>query len=311
MNEMVTAAVARPERVAKDLVHKHDAGQVLLSGLTRLAEDEFLIAADWTDTGHLVAVGAGNGREDSAVLLTETIRQAFPLLSHAGYDVPSGHRLLWSEYRYALNLAMLHEKGIGGRPDLHIRCYDVVRRRGTVSALSMHITVLRDGEQLATAHTRFTIQPPAIYDRLRGAHGDAHRMLELARSQPLPPPVSGAGEEFRDVVLSPTDAKDSWQLRIDTHHPMYFDHPSDHAPGILLLEAAKQAIRTLRHPRVGVTEAMETVFHRYVELDSPCWVDAQQLPDDQLGRARFLVTMHQEGKLCFTALVSVAKEPVG
>lgn len=267
MNEMVTAAVSRSARVAKALVHKHDAGQVLLSGLKRLAEDEFLVAADWTDTGDLLATG--DRREDGAVLLTETIRQAFPLLSHAGYDVPFGHRLLWSEYRYALNLRTLREAGIGGRPDLHIRCYDVVRRRGRVSALSLNITVLRDGEQLATAHTRFTIQPPAIYERLRGSCGDAHRMLELARSRPLPPPVSGAGEEFRDVVLSPTDATDRWQLRVDTHHPMYFDHPSDHAPGILLLEAAKQAVRTLRHPRVGVAEAMETVFHRYVELDSP------------------------------------------
>ncbi|MDX3804038.1 ScbA/BarX family gamma-butyrolactone biosynthesis protein [Streptomyces sp. AK04-3B] len=310
MNETVTAAaVSRTVRVAKDLVHKHDGGQVLLSGLKRLAEDEFLVAADWTDAGRLVA--AGDRGEGSAVLLTETIRQTFPLLSHAGYDVPFDHRLLWSEYRYTLNLGTLREEGVGGRPDLHIRCHDVVRRRGRVSALSLDVTVLRDGEQLATAHTRFTIQPPAIYERLRGSHGDAHRMLELARSRPLPPPVSGAGEEFRDVVLSPTDATDRWQLRIDTHHPMYFDHPADHAPGILLLEAAKQAVRTVRHPRVGLAEAMETVFHRYVELDSPCWVEARHLPDDQLGRARFLVTMHQEGELCFTALVSVAKEPVG
>ncbi|MCX5266361.1 ScbA/BarX family gamma-butyrolactone biosynthesis protein [Streptomyces sp. NBC_00199] len=310
MNETVTAAaVSRTVRVAKDLVHKHDGGQVLLSGLKRLAEDEFLVAADWTDAGRLVA--AGDRGEGSAVLLTETIRQTFPLLSHAGYDVPFDHRLLWSEYRYTLNLGTLREEGVGGRPDLHIRCHDVVRRRGRVSALSLDVTVLRDGEQLATAHTRFTIQPPAIYQRLRGSRGDAHRMLELARSRPLPPPVSGAGEEFRDVVLSPTDATDRWQLRIDTHHPMYFDHPADHAPGILLLEAAKQAVRTVRHPRVGLAEAMETVFHRYVELDSPCWVEARHLPDDQLGRARFLVTMNQEGQLCFTALVSVAKEPVG
>ncbi|MFJ9345384.1 ScbA/BarX family gamma-butyrolactone biosynthesis protein [Streptomyces sp. NPDC101237] len=309
MNESVTAAVSRPVRVTKGLVHKHDAGQVLLSGLTRLSQDEFLVAADWTDTGGLLT--DGDRTEDSAVLLTETIRQTFPLLSHAGYDVPFDHRLLWSEYRYALDLAALRAGGIGGRPDLHIRCHDVVRRRGRVSALSLDITVLRDGGQLATAHTRFTIQPPAIYDRLRGDRRDAHRMLELARSRPLPPPVSGAGEEFQDVVLSPTDAADRWLLRIDTHHPMYFDHPSDHAPGILLLEAAKQAVRTLRHPRVGVAEAMETVFHRYVELDSPCRVDAQLLPDDQLGRARFLVTMHQGDLLCFTALVSVAKEPTG
>ncbi|MFJ5266233.1 ScbA/BarX family gamma-butyrolactone biosynthesis protein [Streptomyces sp. NPDC088387] len=309
MSEMVTPAASSPARVTKDLVHKQHADQVLLSGLERLGEDEFLVAADWTDTSGVVATG--HSRQDDAVLITETIRQTFPLLAHAGYDIPFGHRLLWEEYRYALNLPALREGGTGGRPELHVRCHDVVRRRGRVSGLSLDITVLRDGEQLATAHTRFHIQPPAIYQRLRGPYGDAHRMLELARSRPLPPPVSGASEEFRDAVLSPTDARDRWLLRIDTHHPMYFDHPGDHAPGILLLEAAKQAARTIRHPRAGVAEAMETIFHRYVELDSPCRVDAQLLPDDQLGRARLLVTAHQDDNLCFTALVSVAKAPVG
>ncbi|MET7679204.1 ScbA/BarX family gamma-butyrolactone biosynthesis protein [Streptomyces sp. NPDC005423] len=309
MNETVTAAVSHPARVAKDLVHKHDAGQVLLSGFRRPAEDEFLVVADWTDTAWLGATG--DSRQDGAVLLTESIRQTFPLLAHAGYDVPFGHRLLWSEYRYTLNLRTLREGGTGGRPELRIHCDDVVRRRGRVTALSLAITVSRDGEELATAHTLFTIQQPAVYERLRGPHGDADQMLALARSRPLPSPASGASDEFRDAVLSPTDARDRWQLRIDTHHPMYFDHPSDHAPGILLLEAAKQAARTMRHPRVGVAEAMETVFHRYVELDAPCWVHAQLLPDDQLGRARFLVTISQNELPCFTALVSVAKGQTG
>ncbi|WP_394430823.1 ScbA/BarX family gamma-butyrolactone biosynthesis protein [Streptomyces sp. SGAir0957] len=294
-----------PARVTKELVHKRDAAQVLLTDFRRLGEDEFLITADWTDTGFLG--GIRNGRRDDAVLLTETIRQTFPLLSHAGYDVPFGHHLLWDEYHYALGLTAPDADGAGGRPQLYIRCYDIVRRRGVVSALSLDITVLRDGEQLATARTRFAIQPAAIYQRLRGTRGNALDMLELARSRPLPPPVSGASEEFRDAVLSPTDEPDRWLLRVDTHHPMYFDHPSDHAPGILLLEAAKQAARALRHSRDGVTVAMETVFHRYVELDSPCRVDARPLPADQQRRARLLVTMHQEGALCFTALVSVAK----
>lgn len=305
MNDTTLSIASIPVRVAKDLVHKHDASQVLLTGLRPTGEDEFLISADWTDTSGLTCTE--DSRRDDAVLLTETIRQTFPLLAHAGYDVPFGHHLLWDEYRYALGLEALSAGGAGGRPELRIKCYDVVRRRGVVSALSLHITVARAGELLATAHTRFAIQPAAIYQRLRGARGDSAAMMELARSRPLAPPVSGASEEFRDAVLSPTDERDRWLLRADTHHPMYFDHPSDHVPGILLLEAAKQAARAVRHPRAGVTEAMETVFSRYVELDSPCQVDAQPLPDDQQGRARILVVMHQEGRLCFTALVSVAK----
>lgn len=298
-----SATVRIPARVTKGLVHKHDSAQVLLTGLIRTGADAFVINADWSNLSG--TTWAGDGRPDVAGLLTETIRQAFPLLSHAGYDVPFGHHLLWEQYRYALGLPALLGGGVSGRPDLHVRCHDIVRRRGRVSGLSLDITVVRDGELLATAHTRFNIQPPAIYQRLRGERGDAATMLELARSRPLPPPASRGSEEFKDALLSPTDAPDTWLLRVDTHHPVYFDHPSDHAPGILLLEAAKQAAHSMRHPRAGTTEAMETVFHRYVELDAPCRVDAQPLPDDQQGRARFLVTMHQDERLCFTALVSV------
>ncbi|WP_406137642.1 ScbA/BarX family gamma-butyrolactone biosynthesis protein [Streptomyces sp. NBC_01089] len=305
MNDMASSIVSRAAHIAKDLVHKHDASQVLLTDLHRTGEDEFLITADWTDTSRLTRTE--DNRRDAAVLLTETIRQTFPLLAHASYDVPFGHHLLWDEYRYALHLDALNSGGASGRPELYIKCHDIVRRRGRVGGLSLDITVVCDGRRLATAYTRFNIQPPAIYQRLRGTRADSAAMLELARSRPLPPPVSGASEEFRDAVLSPTAERDRWQLRVDTHHPMYFDHPSDHVPGILLLEAAKQAARAARHPRAGVTEAMETVFHRYVELDSPCRVDAQSLPDDQQGRARILVTMHQNDALCFTALVSVAK----
>ncbi|MHC5908639.1 AfsA-related hotdog domain-containing protein, partial [Streptomyces sp. S6] len=28
----------------------------------------------------------------------------------------------------------------------------------------------------------------------------------------------------------------------DPHHPLFFDHPSDHVPGMVLLEAARQAV---------------------------------------------------------------------
>ncbi|KAB8162278.1 hypothetical protein FH609_024135 [Streptomyces sp. 3MP-14] len=307
MNDVTTATVLPPAGIGKNLVHKHDPSQVLLSGLRRTGEDTFLITADWRNTGRPLT--ARGSHHDDAVLLTETIRQTFPLLSHAGFDVPFGHHLLWDEYRFALDLAALRAADAGGRPDLHVRCHDIARRRGRVSALTLSISVRDGGRWLGNAHTRFSIQTPAVYQRLRGAHGDAEQAMATARSRPLPPPPASGEGEFRDSVLSPTDDRGRWQLRVDTHHPVYFDHPSDHAPGILLLEAAQQAARSMRHASSGVTEAMETLFHRYIELDSPCWVEATPLPNDQQDRTRILVTMRQDGQLCFTALVSLAGAP--
>ncbi|WP_260845011.1 AfsA-related hotdog domain-containing protein [Streptomyces sp. SLBN-31] len=51
-----------------------------------------------------------------------------------------------------------------------------------------------------------------------------------------------------DVVLSPLGQPHRWQLRVDTRHPVLFDHIVDHVPGMLLIEAARQAATaTLGH----------------------------------------------------------------
>lgn len=303
MNHMASARPAAGGGIPKALVHKHDASQVLLSALERTGDDEFAIAADWDHAGRLM--GSQECIHNRALLLTETIRQSFPLISHVGYGVPFTDHLVWDQYRYALAPRTLESRPITGPCELRVRCHDIARRRGRVARLAMEITVERHGERLAAAHSRFSIQSPAIYQRLRARRIEAQHVMDFARGLPLPPPVSGGSEDFRDAVLSATDERTRWQLRIDVNHPVYFDHPVDHAPGILLLEAAQQAARTMNHPRPGITEAMEARFHRYVELDRPCWVETRPLPDDQQDRPRLLVTAYQDGDLCFTALVSV------
>lgn len=43
------------------------------------------------------------------------------------------------------------------------------------------------------------------------------------------------------MVIDNDDAGDGWPLRVDRTHPILFDHQLDHVPGMLLLEAARQA----------------------------------------------------------------------
>jgi hypothetical protein len=97
---------------------------------------------------------------------------------------------------------------------------------------------------------------------------------------PLPPalPPAVVGRVLpADVVLAPADRPDRWQLRVDTAHPVFFDHPLDHAPGMLLLEAARQAVRA----RSGGTRSpvsFHITFHQYAELDEPAWIEATDGP---------------------------------
>ncbi|GHF24388.1 ScbA/BarX family gamma-butyrolactone biosynthesis protein [Streptomyces fumanus] len=289
--------------VPQQYVHKLNPAEVLLTAWRETGEQSLAVRGRWPRS-HPFYLGGGD--EIDPLLFTETVRQTLPLVSHALHDVPLGHHLLWESYDFALEPGAALPPGPDRDVMLHITCSDI-RRRGTrATALTLHTRVTHDGTPLGTAVTRFHIQPPAVYRRLRGEYAD----LESARARALPAPaplphrLTGRTRP-EDVVLSPAGgATDRWQLRVDLDHPVLFDHPVDHVPGILLLDAARQAARALRHPRPVRTTGMRTRFTRYVELDAPCWVQAEKLGPD-----RVCVVIRQHERTCFDAELTLASGP--
>ncbi|WP_329615443.1 hypothetical protein OG244_22100 [Streptomyces brevispora] len=145
---------------------------------------------------------------------------------------------------------------------------------------------------------------------MRGEYADLGR--SVARALPLAPPMPPARverDEFTDVVLSPTGSPRLTQLRVDLTHAVLFDHRVDHAPGMLLLEAARQSAHSMTRPRPMAIVAMETVFTRYAELDAPCWIQADPLPHHEAGRARVLVSALQNGICIFSTVATLAPAP--
>ncbi|MFJ7049710.1 ScbA/BarX family gamma-butyrolactone biosynthesis protein [Streptomyces sp. NPDC101112] len=170
------------------------------------------------------------------------------------------------------------EGGADAEIDLHITSSDVKYRKERATAVTLSVEAERAGRRLATARTSFTIHDRAVYERLRGRNADIENAN--ARVLPLPPPspTQHAGRDrYEDVVLSCTDVPLRWQLRTDTSHPVLFDHPVDHAPGMLLLEAARQATQSATHPRRTLVVGLSCDFTRYAEFDAPCWVSAKPL----------------------------------
>ncbi|HZF92294.1 ScbA/BarX family gamma-butyrolactone biosynthesis protein [Streptomyces sp.] len=296
----IDAAVETP-RVAQRSVHKFHADQVLLTGWRRVADNCFVVTARWPGDHPLYAVRGGH---HDPLLLSETVRQSFPLLSHHAYDVPFGHHLVWDTYAWRLDPAALWADGSPAAVELHVSTREVVRRRGSVAVLALDYEILRGGVPLASAESRFTIQAPAVYRRLRGSHADP----AAVRPIPVPPaiPACLAGRDrAADVVLAPAGPDGRWQLRVDTGHRGLFDHPVDHVPGMLLLEAARQAAHALHdRPSVGVT-AMETRFLRYAELDAPAWIEARPTGRDAAGRPTLSVTGTQNGRELFDCAVTL------
>ncbi|WP_055712280.1 ScbA/BarX family gamma-butyrolactone biosynthesis protein [Streptomyces torulosus] len=288
--------------------HKTNPAEVLLTSWHRTGDDTFAVTARWPRE-HAFYL-ARFGRHDP-LFLTETVRQTLPLLSHAAYDVPLGHQLLWKDLGWDVDPDGLRvEGGADAEIDLHITSSDVKYRKERATAVTLSVEAERAGRRLATARTSFTIHDRAVYERLRGRNADIESAN--ARVLPLPPPspTQHAGRDrYQDVVLSCTDVPLRWQLRTDTSHPVLFDHPVDHAPGMLLLEAARQATQSATHPRRTLVVGLSCDFTRYAEFDAPCWVTAKPLPRDLDARPRMLVTAEQNDEEVFTSVVTLYEVP--
>ncbi|MFF3495259.1 ScbA/BarX family gamma-butyrolactone biosynthesis protein [Streptomyces sp. NPDC002795] len=289
-------------------VHKLDPTEVLLSDWQQVDADRFAISARWP-AHHRFYAGAHGSRD--ALMLVECVRQSIPLLCHSAYDAPFGFRQAWEDLHFAVEPALLAGTDTPLSMRLDVTCSDVLRRGARVGGMTMTVKASWQGLPAAYVRTKFNNQSPAVYQRLRGDHGD----LASAHARALPPgppidPGLVARENGTDVVLAaaPEGSPHTWQLRADLGHSVLFDHAVDHAPGMLLLEAARQAALA-RSPRKASLVGMTTRFIRYTEFDAPCHIGAELLAagaERRDGTQVVRVTLTQSDQVVFTADVTTA-----
>ncbi|MEU5950693.1 ScbA/BarX family gamma-butyrolactone biosynthesis protein [Streptomyces sp. NPDC047525] len=288
-------------------VHKLDASEVLLTSLDNYRPDTFVVSARWPVRHRFY--DPQRGLHDP-MLFAETVRQCFPLLSHASYDLPLGHHLIWQYLSYEIRPSAMHIDTGPTDLQLYITCSDIQRRHnGQLAAVTLHVTALRDGKHLGRAQARFSCHAPSIYTRLRGRH--AGMTSATGTLPPAETPSLVARDQDDNVVLSPTEQHGRWILRNDTSHPVLFDHPVDHSPGMLLLEAARQAAHA--HANVYAEHAypikIESTFLQFSELDAPCHVSVEALPTSDRTHQRTQVHATQNGDITFSSLVTALIGP--
>ncbi|MEU4877949.1 ScbA/BarX family gamma-butyrolactone biosynthesis protein [Streptomyces sp. NPDC021608] len=285
--------------VPRELVHRAAVAEVMLTGWQRLSDTRFAMTAQWP-RGHSFFTTANRTHHDP-MMAAETIRQIGALLAHAEFGVPLGHQFLMDELTLTVHP---EEIGVGGAPaalDLDVTCTDVRKRGERLTGMCYETRVLREGRLAASGQISFTVIAPAVYRRLRPQRvfDPAHRPLPL--TAPVAPSTVGRLSPT-DVVLSPTGEPDRWQLRMDTRHPVLFDHQVDHVPGMVLLEAARQAATAVLGRPSILPLGLDCAFLKYAELDLPCMIDALRLPMTSPDEAdTVLVTGRQEGRPVFTS----------
>ncbi|MFD7703150.1 ScbA/BarX family gamma-butyrolactone biosynthesis protein [Streptomyces caelestis] len=295
--------------VAREYVHRAALSEVFMTGWNKLGRDVFTATAQWPRC-HSFYVPE-HGLHDP-LLLCETIRQTSTLLAHVGYHIPLGHHLTWSRMQYVLAPEALR---IGATPadiQLHVTCSDIRYHRSVPVTMSMHLEVARDGNPFAMASVRFASHSPAVYRRLRAGRGDAGEVFAKAPQPPEPVSRSTVGRlRKQDIVLAPASERQRWQLRVDTSHPVLFDHALDHVPGMLLLESVRQAAHAMEPGRATAVlpTSMDVSFNRYVEFDEPCWIQAEPAATKASStdaRSTIRVNAVQKGFFAFHASAELA-----
>ncbi|MCF6524515.1 ScbA/BarX family gamma-butyrolactone biosynthesis protein [Streptomyces sp. JJ36] len=278
------------QTVPRTLVHRAAVSEVLLTGIRPDGEHAYRVGAQWP-RGHSY-YGPVAGSWHDPMLLAETIRQAGLLVAHQVLRVPGDTRFATRDTSFQVT-----EDGVrlADRPAdlvLDVRLSEVSRRGTAVSGFAYDVTCYRDGRRIGTGSTTAACIPDRVYRRLRGAR--AGNVVE----RPLPEPVAaervGRCAE-QDVVLGVTEVDQVWTLRADPDHPVLFDHRVDHFPGMVVMEAARQAALTALGCPDGLFVGCAGSFRRYIEFDSPCLLSVAEPQNCLGGRSVVPVTFHQGG----------------
>ena len=279
--------------VAREYVHRRAIAEVFVtdtSGTSESGTDGTYRVAAQLPRGHLMQ----EGPVLDFSLLVETVRQAAVSVSHRHLGIPLGLAFLFRDLD--VDVDDPEALRVADRP-AHLEVGTTLEAQrtigGRVTGVRFSGQVSVDGRLALTGEGSLMVMTPAEWKSLREL-GRRHTvsaigpLLQSAQSASARPPSPARARTVgrrdpRNVVVSRPvlvgrRRAESW-LHVDTRHPYLFDHPLDHAPGNLLLEAARQsaaAAVSLAHggpqPAGLVVLACTGSFDAFVELDLPTQV---------------------------------------
>jgi hypothetical protein len=288
-------------RATGELCHRPDPEDRFPEDWLRLSEHRFLVSVNWP-AAHRFFAPLPDGRQDP-LLVAETTRQATMMLAHAAFGVPVGDQFVMRELGYRVETPDFTVHSASGPIDVVVQCSDVQLRRGRLVGMRVDLRFQRLGRVLATSMGILVCTAARVYHRLRG-----DRMSAPSRPVPLLPAVTPhetGRVDRKDVVLALSKHRPGWRLRLDTTHPTLFARSNDHVPGMVLLEAARQAATALTPGHDFHPASMRISFDKYCELTEPCWILARHELCPEQGAVLRVQGVQQEQPV-FTAILSGA-----
>lgn len=270
--------------VPRGLVHRSAIAEVFVTDSRPVGPTRFEVAAQ-LPRGHVMLEHTVHDMS----LLLEAGRQAGVLVSHRHLDVPMDRVFIMNQL--ALNvtdLAGLEQGTDPGRLVVDVDATLHTNSGGRLRGYDFTGVWTIDGTRVAEGTGSLTFINKRAYAALRTR---ARSALDLSVAAPTPLPAAPETVGRRDrrnvVITDPVAADpDRWSATVVPAfgHPHLFDHPLDHLPGNLVIEAARQLTVAAAARSWGVDPAtlvpvsVEAEFTDYCENDLATRLEADLTP---------------------------------
>ena len=286
--------------VSRALARRAANSEVLITDWSRLDADTYLLFAQFPRAHSFYT--AIDGVHDPLIVV-EAARQATFVVCHAALSVPLDSSFVMNDLAYRINPETMLA---GAKPTefaVLLSCREPKYRAGALIGMGVKLVFYRDGEVAAEVIASLTCLQRRVYQRLRAARPP---VLPRQGGRRLPAPITPVlvgRDRAEDVVLAADPERRGYLLRADQNHPVLFDHPTDHVPGMVLMEAMRQAAQLLRQPYRILPIALSAEFHRFVEFDLDCRISASTQEVDPRTDLEIEVRIEQAGEPVGRAIV--------
>ncbi|WUV78430.1 A-factor biosynthesis protein [Streptomyces sp. NBC_01476] len=252
-------------------MHRTSVAEVLLTDVRPDRTGGFEAAASWPRS-HTTFPRDGSDLH-SPLILVETMRQLGIYVPLRYFGVPRTSHLLITDLQYTLT-AGREPRAAQGCTEVTCRVEVSDLHRGThgdVNGMRLDVTYLAGGDIFARSGGGVRFVAAQRYAALRADAPPQQQSPPAAGGRPEPATLAVA--DGRDVLI--TRMGDALAVEpADPHHPFFFDHPTDHVPGMVLLESARQAAAAASDGRLTRPTSARLVATRFTEFAPPARVES-------------------------------------
>lgn len=314
--------LAYESTVPRHMVHRAAVSEVFLTGGLPCSDLHFQCSAQLPRAHRYFSDHTHPQSHYDMLLLLEVFRQASIYIAHAFLNVSMQDKFIYldSDTRLLQRSALLM-RDCPATALVDVKVVDEYVRNGVRAGVTLDMSLLIQGE--AAAHKRMGIRwmDEASWKRMRAKA--MHKVIvnadpQIQRPAPAQPSLVGrayAGNVVVGAHIQEQDGALTVPVIVDQGNAGIFDHPLDHIPGMLLLEAFRQTalIAANRYQGINPEEVLlsrcQVRFTRFGEfgLATSCRLtsDAVCLADDHETVLMSLL-IEQEGQVIATASLELA-----